>query len=231
MQVNNFDSSSSGVNVEVNVYRAEIDAQYRYDENFEELCSNDVKQYIDWGNIGVCSNEELFKIKTSNSKQSIIDAIEYLVGYCDDSIVKDDLIEVLYDMDFCDLYAPTWSRNKSVFDLLDVKCNFEVVVSTGYSQGDVRDVIIPHKLADVWGCKKSDMMNGMQEEIDHLIWDTPINGEIVVDGSEYFITEYMDSNYEWDADAVLESFKSTHDDLDDVVFEEIEELLPTELDY
>lgn len=231
MQVNNFDCSSKGVNIEVNVYHADIDAQYRFDENFEELCS-DVYQYIDYGNIELLSNDELFTINPKKvTKKDVIDALEYLRGYCDDSMLKDDLIDELYGMDFCDLYSPTWSRNKSIHDLLDVTLKFEVIRSSGYSQGDVRDVIIPHKLVDVWGCKKSNMMNGMQDEIDNLLWNVPINGEIVVDGSEYFISEYMDDSYEWDADAVLESFKSTHDDLDDVVFEELSELLPSEIEY
>lgn len=231
MQVNNFDSSSSGVNVEVNVYMAEIDAQYRFDENFDEFCT-DVLQYCDWRNLEILGNDELFTINPKKvTKKDVIYALEYLQGYCDDSMLKDDLIDELMNLNFCDLYAPTWSRNKSVFDLIDVKCNFEIVRSSGYSQGDVKDVIIPHKFVDVWGCKKSNMMNGLQDEIDNLLWNTPINGEIIVDGNDYFITEYMDSDYEWDADAVLESFKSTHDDFDSVVFEEIEKLLPTEIDY
>ncbi len=159
---------------EMNNFTADItikhyDNQHDFNNNIEKI--NDSYIYIDEGNISVFSIFELIKINTTNNLNNIKKLLDY-IG------LEYNKNTVFYDI------LTSFSNLKDLIEILNnfeikYKKHFEIIETTGYSQGDYAEVIIPiKKLKEAWGIKVN--LEQLQKRIDNLFWDPITNINVVL---------------------------------------------------
>ena len=85
------------------------------------------------------------------------------------------------------------------------KSNFDIVVSHGYSQGDYKEIIVPHKFWDIVGIPKPEcVQSNLGDYIDNLLWDCPIYARFSVNEGDFYIDQELKSSYNWDKAEALE---------------------------
>lgn len=195
MYRNNFDTSSSGVNIE---FAGSYDtwlSQQEFDENFSRIRDNNrhtaVFFYDDWGNIkSPESIGDVFKISPKITKKELL---EYMGGWEND-YKRDIVFDILNKniKDFTDFE-----------DILTLRKGFETIETRGYCQGDFCKVLInTNALKKCWG-KQPDTKE-LSEEIDHLFWDCPIFARVTINDKEFNYDEYDLDRYDWQREEFAE---------------------------
>jgi hypothetical protein len=226
MNKNNFDQSSTGVNIELSAhYDGDLSRHY-FDDAFFEVSGQLV--YCE-GNFSEFEKEFTFTKKELES--AYIDQCtnwgrsellsEYL-SYTSASYSKATKQELIDFVQAQLYYRADWIKfcEKAGF-----KGNFDTVESRGYSQGDYKEVIVPHKFWEAIGRKKYDM----RETIDRLIWDSPIYCRLTVNDVEFYIDQELKDGYQWDKNEALEIAKRLVPD--DIVIDWLTKNLPENLEY
>ncbi len=228
MESNNYTHNENGTSISFNIIKDVFLGQDAFSENITEF-SDSLHQYIDNGNIGKLETRDLITVDLSNSKPKLLEALEYFGGEdFDDKDTKEELIKRLYSLPVGELLSRSWLNRKGVSELLSVTENYEMVTVTGYSQGSVADVIVPHALKDVWGSTMDELKSdSLKKELHHYFYDQPYRGIITVNDEEYDIAEYMDDAYVWDKASLIENL-STY--LSDEAKKELDEILPEYMD-
>ena len=231
--MNNFDKSSTGIDIEVSVYADGFISQTDWSDNFKEVVGGNggttgIYFYTDWGQNEALEEGELKAVDSKNTlKKSLLDWAlneddwNYYTKTDLRAMCKDELIELFEDyLAYMDLEeANDYASEQNVTLILD---SYEIISTRGYSQGDYAEVVISNELADD---------AATQEAINHLFWDAPISYQISVDDDEdigYVVDENVDCLYDYDADEVMEiltkHFKDHKDK--DYILETIKEMLP-----
>lgn len=235
---NNFDKSSTGVNIEFLGMMDTDRSQMDFRENIEIIQhdgyqTTSIGYYIDNGNVkGFDEIEFTVKGKTAVLRKYIIDNGRY---YSLDEVKKMKKAELV------ELFMETLDRNRKELlidfamdkleniDGLEVVPNKElnVITTRGYSQGDYAKVIYcPSDLKECWGNdpKKEDI----QKMVDHYYWDAPVWARFTIDGKEY---DYFDmpeyDEYEWEPD----KFAAYVSKESGVPEDQLKPLLPKHLEY
>lgn len=194
MYRNNFDTSSSGVNIE---FAGSYDTwlgQQEFDENFSRIRDNNrhtaIFFYDDWGNIkSPESIGEVCTIKKGTKKADILD-LDYFYNESFSDIKRELLGKPLKD--FTDFE-----------DILTLRKGFETIETRGYCQGDCAIVLIDtNALKKCWG-KQPDIKE-LSEEIDHLFWDSPISARVTINSIEFNYDEYDLDRYDWQREEFAE---------------------------
>ncbi|MDY0138252.1 MAG: hypothetical protein RBR50_01010 [Candidatus Izemoplasmatales bacterium] len=229
---NNFDNNSKGISIECNIHYSTDIAQMDFDDSFSRI-DDSVYQYVDFGNISKLDTKDLISIHSNNKKSDLIDLLDYFHSYdYDITWSKNELIDFIYSLDFKELYTKSWSNNNDIENYIKVTKRYEVITSRGYNQGDIADIIIPHKLADIWGIDKKDLMQGLQEQISHFLWDCPINGAITINDVEWNVDEILDDRYEYDKDKIISHIVANSDIEDkELLKSELDKVIPYEIGY
>ena len=112
--------------------------------------------------------------------------------------------------------------------------NFTTETVTGYSQGDVVEVIIPEELRDILGVPEGkDIVSN--EHLEHLIYGCPFSAILVIDGVELYLDEILNDQFVWDKQKVLSGLpshlKSYTEDQQKIIMDFCESNLPEYLDY
>ena len=218
MKNTNFDQSSSGVNIELSCFRDNDLSRFWFNETFHALQyssygQNSVLVYgmnlLDVSDFDLTDHENyhinnskaliLACLKTDNltGYEEIRDCLNY-IGTSSDTIA--DLMLGIEN------YLGSESMQKFLQD--NFKPKFATVVSRGYCQGDYSEIIIPEKIVSEFTDQTLDTIGDyLQEEIDHLLWDSPIYCRVQVDEEEIDLYEDCKDLYEWDKDQVLNNLK------------------------
>lgn len=204
---NNFDKSSTGVDISCSVYYDTDSSQRDFRENFESVQSDgyrttSIQYYIDNGNV---EGKDSVKFTVKGSVQDIIAAAkQYTYAYADLvsasgkelEEVKAELIAQFEDVNLISYAMGTMPK----IDGLEFVPNKNLIVTEtrGYSQGDYAKVIYcPDDLKAVWGNEPKE--EELQKMFDHYFWDAPIYAQVEIDGKEYSYWDMPDyDSYEWD---------------------------------
>lgn len=207
MQINNFDQSSTGLNITVSAFRDTDSARFLFEEAFFTIKEGRKEQLVYCeGNFGDFEKEYSFtkaELLTAWSKvESKADFLENFrgrMGFGYSKATKQDLI------DYCETETGGGSNWLEFQEEAGFKPNFDIVVSCGYCQGDYKEVIVPHKFWDCIGVKKPDcVQSSLGERIDNLLWDCPIYCRFKVNEKEYCIDQELANGYNWDKAEALE---------------------------
>lgn len=232
--MNNFNMSSSGVNVEVNIIWSTMNSQILFDESIVNIGD---RKFLYTGCNNLSNDYQMFKdVLVDDTRHNKIMMIKSMVkNACyvysdfkgddfqtvlDEFIVNNDGLYI-NDVDdliaFMDDYKITYKRGYSSVDI------------TGYSQGDFARVYVNDAdYLETFGAPVN--LDSLKTECEHLFYDAPLYGEIVVDDNTIYITEIVSDIYEYDKDDILESLNK-RDDLSITALVEIEKLLPESIDY
>lgn len=210
--MNNFDQSSTGLNITVAAFRDTDLSRFYFEDAFFTIKEGRKESLVYCeGNFSDFEKEYSFTLQEFKgalidymcdrycSLVNLKDEVKRYTGSTWSKVKKEDLIDYaknsLYNeenwIDFCE---------KSQF-----KPNFDIVISRGYCQGDYRKVIVPHKFWDIVGIPKPlDVQSNLSGYIDNLLWDCPIYCRFTVNEEEFFIDESLKNSYEWDKAEALE---------------------------
>lgn len=207
--MNNFDTSSTGVNIELNAcYDLDLSRIY-FEEAFFAIKEGrkDLLVYSE-GDFSDFEKEYTFTkeaLKHAWNEYNNTPAKRAVYGFSDkmgfsySKATKQDLIDFIKN----DLYS---EEDWIVFcEKAGFKANYDIVVSRGYCQGDHREVIVPHKFWECIGVKKPDcVQTNLGNTIDHLLWDCPVYCRFTVNDEEFYIDQELKDCYNWDKNEALE---------------------------
>lgn len=209
---NNFDQSSSGLNIECTCFYDTDRSHMDFKDNFEVLQhssyrTSSVLYYIDNGNVPVPGHDEI-KFTVKGERSAKIKKLVELSYFEEDEIQTwdDDTInqEILnyYEVNLID-YAQDKLDIIDGLEFVPTK-NLVVISSSGYSQGDYSTIIYcPDDLEKAWGNKPDE--NQIQKMVNHYLWDAPIYARCEIDGKEYNIWDMPGyDDYEWDRDKFID---------------------------
>lgn len=231
MLVNNFNESSTGINIE-GTFFYDIDlSQREFDENFELLSESNFI-YNPYGQI---DTRVSFTVKAS--KQTLVEYLNEVEGDFDwIKESKSDLLDEVINQNDIDLL--NYNEVKATLEDYNIELipNTEIksIVTKGYSQGDYAEVFyLPERLKELWGNDVNE--SEFQKEIDHLFWDAPIYGNVNINDTEF---DYELDPYEWEREKfigeVIEYFnkiKETEPIDIELLKHELERVIPQEINY
>ena len=197
---NNFDMSSSGVNIEIVVFWDIGMSQYNWRENFYEL-EKDLYLYVNWGNI----DPDKFKPFIIKDTKKNIKKMARKLAKERGGTIKERFEELsCYDIYGAFEELCSWLSIDSYEDKLDLLeeleidyyITFEEYTTRGYSQGDVATVWIPTKMLEkIWGNKiTTETMMRIKQDIHNFFWEPPLYLRIYIDGKEWY-PEGIDGYY------------------------------------
>ncbi|MBO7712304.1 MAG: hypothetical protein J6S85_01975 [Methanobrevibacter sp.] len=214
MYINNFDTSSSGVNIEFSGRHDTDLSHWEFEDNFEVLkwgrSEAELIFFTDYGQIEAPEKiGDVFKINKHTHKADILD-LDWFEGETLAEIKDELLNKPIKD----------WEDFDSV---LDLKAGFEILETKGYCQGDFCKVLINLTgLEKLWGNKPD--IKALNEDIDHLFWDCPITANFMIDGVCY---DYDLDRYDWQREEFAEQIaKDSGVDVNTLLA-----LMPEHLDY
>ncbi|CAH7261431.1 conserved hypothetical protein [Vibrio chagasii] len=216
---NNFDVSSTGTDITLNIHWDGDMARIKFEESLHSGRDLDISEldgdeliFSHYGNISVkdfekeynvnCTAKELFKKYYNHVYAHDIT----LAGFTNLRDLIIDLGNDLDDMQSLQDHIETHIGGTKEFkeflaEHFDAK--FFTLTSKGYSQGDVRTVIIPSEALESAGLPATqESADQFQDEIDHLIWDTPIYCHIEVDGEDYNLSNDVADPYKYEQDEI-----------------------------
>ena len=230
---NNFNQSSSGINI---TYGVEVDyssSQYIFDENFKFL-KDELVIYTDWSNLsGEYSVEDDYIIEDTKYNRVILKKLlvdEKYYNFSELTNNFDELIELVFNInvDEDDL--------KDLFRYYNIKytSNYTKLVSRGYNQGDYMEVLVNTKeFKKIIGVEFD--KNLYQKIFDSKLWDAPLSVWVDINDIRFY-SPLMDGLYCNDGGynkeifikEILEEFKDKKLDLE-VLKEELINTLPSEI--
>ena len=241
--MNNYDQSSSGVNLSLSCYYDLDLARIYFDEDLTLLSNNDFSLLNDRYR-GV----NIYQLNLGEETDQID-----LVDFKNWNITKKSLLSAIKDYYDClkevsedckrHLGVPLSKCNKSdLIDFLEIDLynrseiieflvkyfsfKFEVVSSRGYCQGDYCEVVIASndkKLID--RLKKSNY-------VDNLVWDQPIYCQLDINDNEFSFNDYIKNCYNYDKGEIISiADKYIEHDKKDYILSWLESNLPEQPEY
>ncbi len=234
--VNNFDKSSTGIDIEFSGYYSGDRAQWDFEESLEVVQheSYRVSSVLYYRNYGNVESYTGITFDLKGTKEQLINfLLENGIGSTKSeykSQKKDQLLEEAEDALYSSMCLLNYrEENKDIaeygLEIVPSK-KLEWVESRGYSQGDYAEIVYcPEDLKSAWGREANE--SDLRKEFDHLLWDAPITATLTINGEEYYYDEMDLEQYEWQRDefiaAVAEKSGVDKDSLADIV--------PMELSY
>lgn len=243
---NNYDTSSTGINIEFTGYYDNFHSVYLFEENFEILQregyrTHTIAYYTDYGNVEGAS-AITFSIKGKRK-----DFVELLLTECDRVYSKADLRRMKKNQ--LEYAVKEWiddtielinyediNENQLKDTGLVIIPNKQLAMAKirGYSQGDYAEVwYCPDDLFKAWGSSPKE--NSLRETFNHLFWDSPIRATLNIqkpgkapDSLELYYDECPQcDDYDWKREEFLE-WASKQSGVD---IKLIAEVVPETLDY
>lgn len=182
--MNNYNMSSTGYNIEFTAFYDTDLSQIYFNDNFTSEGNETSVIYT-----GYEHKEDDFIITVKETEANRV----LLIDPCDDD--PENYFEDLVSQFNYDNCLKTIHDKLTEYTLAGIEydCNFMVMISHGYSQGDVRAVYV---------LKTDEYLT--REMIDHYLWDAPITARININGDDVLFEDEIlgDDFYQWDADAV-----------------------------
>lgn len=240
--MNNFDQSSTGTNIEFNGGYDTAISQDDFTDNFKNV-KGDTWIYTDDCNLNKSTDD--IKIKINSTNKAIINdiAFHYMTGTTFDKLreikesyfhdfnhrklSEDEILEILYDVSETsephELMSYLEKGNTCLDEHLEI--NYTTVSITGYSQGQYAEVILLDDIKNEFG--KDVDFNQM---FVNYFYRAPVYGELIINGEDYPLYEYLTDYYEWYKEDFLESFIKANPEHTEHL-QVISEMLPNELSY
>jgi len=213
---NNFDKSSTGLNVEVNICNDLSLAQINFNENIEEFEDgyyiytnyNNLKYYYkniykmkSYYTVSMLDINDFYDIDINDRRTKVI-LYRYLTreykilysdlkdGYVTDGYATQDMLDTLLDTEYSLVSLEEFLNRYSI----PYKSKFTVLDIRGYSQGDYAQVIIMNDaLSTIWGSEPN--IRELEQELTHFFYDAPQSVSITINGDE-FISQKYDGYYD-----------------------------------
>lgn len=225
---NNFDISSSGVNLELYIMRDSDIARTDFEENFVEIentGSVNIYQFISCGTFEEMSlsDPDCYKITKQELKQALIDDIyddidelrEDCRFHCDKSLSKMnkqdffDMLGSLYDSSFLAKFYKTFGIPR-----------FKVIPIHGYCQGDYAEIVFMERDMKEYSFNNIDtFLSNMREYFTNLFYNQPIYARLEIDEEEIYLDEYLENVYDYEPSQIIDGLKKnlTHDKKDYII--------------
>ena len=211
MRIDNFDTSTTGTEIELSISRDADASRIDYEEAFKTYeysgyrtthtvfykgwdDSVDVPESVDdCLDLTNVSQKEARNWIVEQNKSDYFTARD-IVQHCQqfhDHDWLEYLVEELSELSIVDCI-----RNE--FPDIGIQ-KYETTSATGYSQGDYTNVLYD----------PSNFKNGTVpfDFFSNLIYNSPVYARVEIDGEEYYIDELLDDAYEWDKDSVAEKIR------------------------
>lgn len=215
---NNFDMSSSGVNIDAVCYYDTIQAT----DNFKYFIS---KQQADGNTLYIYGDSiltigDFCKFAPHVKKQDLVDLADELPDW-DGSDYADYTMSELREKILKANPAMILNRYWTDYSAISIKPEYTLQRTVGYSQGDIARVLVPVKELNNHGF------------IDHLFWDSPVYCRVEINGTEYYWDEICENEYDWDKEKMINYVCSNlRDGIDsNYVRAVLESILPETPDY
>jgi len=205
--MNNFDQSSTGLNITVNAFRDTGLSRFYFEEAFFIIKEGRKEQLVycegnfsDFEKKYYFTKAELLAVWSKvESKTDFLSNFRSRMGFGYSKATKQDLI------DYCETETGGGGDWLEFQQEAGFKGNFDIVVSRGYCQGDYKEVIVPHKFWDIVGIPKPEcVQSNLGGYIDNLLWDCPVYCRFTVNDQEFDICESIANIYNWDIEEALE---------------------------
>jgi len=227
--MNNFDMNSKGINIIANIFYDECLSQDNFDRNCKLIDKNkDFFIYTDYGNL---SSDFYISLK-EESRTDLEDVIEQEQIYCGCSIDELDIQElqalIENELSYIDLFFICKKYH------LEIEQNYELLTIRGFSQGDILKIFVNiEEFEKVTGAVFNDIKESLKEDLINYCYKTPLTARITINDQEIYL-DGIDGNYiYYDADTkkqIIEICLKSVSDIDqDLLKEELEELLPEEI--
>jgi hypothetical protein len=231
--INNFDQSSTGTDIEFNAFYDCMQGRDNFSEHMTQYEYNGKDYWVYNPVVDLPTPEPEWKFKKELSNRELLIKLFEFSSYADYRAFKnyffDDChwrfltVNDFYDVfnDLLDQEFYHWQVLDEVRSLDFITVNYEIISTQGYSQGDYCEVIIVNQ----------EVTKELRNWIDHLFWDAPIWGELTIDGSEFYVTDYHEQYAPWDKDDFMEAFIAIEGDgFTEDQLEQVRELLPSDLE-
>lgn len=205
--MNNFDTSGSGLKIELVAYY-DLDLSRIY---FDE-CFARIGDQLVYGKGHYSDFEKDYTFTVNELKGAIIEQLCWT--YYGKKRFKADIKDYtgnswskVKKADLIDYMQKDWDSNQwnEFCEKVGFKANFDIVISRGYSQGDYKEVIVPHKFWECMGVKKPEcVQSNLVKTIDNLLWDLPVYCRFTVNEEEFYIDQELSDSYKWDKDQALQ---------------------------
>ncbi len=216
----NFDTSTTGINIEVTAFQDGMMAQEYFNENLTNI-KDSLFIYNEGG-----EKADAFDLKNLIYKENLVSHLkEFLrdddatMSYYEpaeiNKMLKDELVN-LVDTIFDEMSLDEASELAYDNGLTIGVHGYTEYTTRGYSQGDYAKVLVPDALVADW----------MQDNLDHLFWDCPLYMRIEVNGEEWYPDVH--DHYDYDKEEIIKLLLKDFN-VDEV--DEITKCLPDELEY
>lgn len=216
MYKNNYDQSSTGINIE---------ASTCLDTNLSRIYFNKTIVNFNHSLYGYETNPEsirdFIEIDSKASHEELADLANELNEWCYyDDYSDEDLRELILDAE------PEMIMNRYWYEqlgsTLKLKPEFTLYRTRGYCQGDIETVLY-----------KGDSMSALiHDSIDHLFWDAPVRAEVTINGNSYEYWDYDLPEYEWKKSEFISKIMNDYKgENPEYVRQQLEKMLPEELNY
>lgn len=237
--MNNYDMSSTGINIELNVgYDLALAEENRneYFEDFEDDYYTYVYTPLREPSKIVCVGD-LLEVTIPSfdiSDDILINEFYYDEDHTEDFSYERIWEEVLYNIDMRDMHKYIEILDKYKVSYIKL---YDEVIDKGYNYDDTANVIIPHYLRKDLGLEEdADLVEIFKQDIHSVLWDIPISASITINGVTYWSNIFnglyeVDGGQCWDKDVfikeVIEEFNIYNKE---VLFKELTKLVPDELE-
>lgn len=223
MSINNFDTSSSGVNIELSIFMNECLAQSYYEEMVSKITLFGYDFYLFNTGEKYAFEEYTYKefyrknvwgISERFSYREFVEAFKINNGYQKWNKLTIESFESIVSYEMVDFDVNWRDRGFIVQDFLNN--GYELTVTRGYSQGDAKYVV-----------KRVDTCDSF---VDNVFWDSPVYALLYLNSDEIDLTEYMSNLYDYDKSSLLEAVKDANW-CTDIVYKFLSENLPLYVEY
>lgn len=252
--MNNFDTRSTGVNLELNVFWDTDLSQNYFNESFHVLQYSGVRQHsiliYNWcGELDQSDfdfeNLDNYNLKSITNKNLLANI--RCTFYGDSKDLKSDCLAYfdkypnqLNKSELLELIENAFPYDYQEFLQENLTPTYQTLVSRGYSQGDYSEIIFTAELLDMMrqeltACKEmtdQEIAEYFQDDIDHLLWDAPLYARLDIDDDEYYLDDIQKDRYSYDKDEIINHVKNNlkHEKLD-IIVEFLSDNLPDQPDY
>lgn len=221
--MNNYDTSSTGVNLDLVCFYDTGLSYHYFQENFKriEKCYTYLTTatyiYTAYGNLpsNWCPEWKLVE----SVEHTFYEMALHRAGFYTDSVLNDTQKETV-DAIVADLKHEIGKDNEQgLLDLVTTEIfhgfddlaylieslNFTTQEARGYSQGDYIEVIVPDCLREIFGmCDDAEILTS--EYLANLTFDSPIHCRLEVDDAEYYADYFLEDMYEYDKYKIVKGF-------------------------
>ena len=214
MRRNNFNTSSSGLNIELSVFRDTDRSQMEFDESFTRL-EDGLFVFTEFGNVSdnfSFSDASNYRFTVKELRQAIknnydTELSQHYFSKPFSKLTKAELLEFLD----CVTYD---SSEVAEFLQDNFTPLYDNIVPRGYSQGDYAEVIItPAYKAYLAGNGKQwddEQERKTSDLIDKLFWDAPIYARLEIGDNEFYLDELLVDCYEYDKSQLMQDFERVY---------------------